>query len=308
MSTDDLDNIDFKNTTPKNVQRVQKMMSECIRHRGGPVPKSEYLKKLKEKREIFYSNKEIWDFLYSNNGVDLRMAQYAWSIGPKKSWEVLQGVEKNPDIYSQVAKEYRSKLISYSLEYENLFFEKIEKFEKIEEYVENIARNVMDESKNSKRDIEIFSENDWRCCHNLIQSYMYKKEFISDYFFTQMLEEALTENVMFDSQKQCGRYIEKIIKSYLTSGADLNNLDNQEKNINVLEIVFEVFSPNQETLYNLFKMGIQWDVSRIWGLSKQEEETGNAAWGEYQTVVQKNTIAHAIEDQTQTKPVSVRKI
>lgn len=308
MSTDSLDDIDFQNTTPENVGRVQKMMHECMKHRGGPVPKSEYLQKIKEKRENFYNNKDVWDFLYANNGFDLQMAQYAWSMGPKKAWEVLQGVEKNPEVYSEVSKEYRSRLRLYSKEYEDLFFEKIEKFEKIEEYVENIARNVMDESKNTQRDIEIFSQNDWRCCHNLIQSYMYKKEFISDHFFTQMLEEALTENVMFDSKKQCGRYMEKIIQSYLKSGADLNNLDNHDKNISVLEIIFESFSLNQETLYNLFKMGIQWDTSKIWGLSAQEKEAGDKAWEEYQTIIQKNTITHAIEDQTQTKSVSVKKI
>lgn len=309
MRTNDWENIDFQNTTPKHVQHVQKIMSECMRGRGGPVKKSEYLKKLQEKREEFYNNQKIWEYLYLNNGVDLQMAQSAWLIGPKKAWEVLQGVERHPEVYNQVAKEYRTNLRMFSREYDELFLKKRDKFEKIEEYVENIARNVTDETKNSKEDIDFFIQHNWMCCYNLIQSYMYKKDFVSSECLVDMLEEALTGSVLFDSKKQCEAYLEKSIKNYIKSGADLNCLENQEKTINILEIVFEVYSLSQETLYNLFETGIQWDPANTWGLTKQQKELGDEAWAEYQTVVQKNTINSSIEDQTQTRlNTSVRKI
>ena len=309
MSVDDLDNIDFQNTTPQNIQRVQKMMYECMKHRGGPVQKSEYLKKLQEKREGFYNNPKIWEYLYLNNGVDLQMAQSAWFIGPKKAWEVLQGVERHPEVYNQVAKEYRSQLVSFSREYDELFLKKREKFKKIEEYVENIARNVMDETKNSKEDIHFFIQNDWGYCYNLIQSYMYKKNLISNEFLFDMLDETFSGSILFDDKTQCEEYFEKSIQNYIKSGADLNCLEGPEKTINILEIIFEGYDLSHQTLYNLFTMGIIWDPSKICDLTTQQKELGDQTWDEYQTLVQKNTINNSIEDQTQTRlNTSVRKI
>lgn len=309
MSTNDLDKIDFQNTTQENIQRVQKMMYECMRHRGGPAQKSEYLKKLQEKREDFYNNQKIWEYLYLNNGVDLKMAQCAWEMGPKKAWEVLQGVEKNSQVYQQVAKEYRKNLRMFSLEYDNLFLKKREKFEKIEEWIEKIARNVMDENKNSKEDIGFFIQHDWICCYNLMQSYMYKKNFVSNECLVDVLEEALIESVLFDNKKQWEAYMEKSVKNYVTSGANLNCLEDQEKTVNILEIIFEGYDLNQETLYNLFKMGIKWEPSKIWNLNKKQKESGDEAWNEYQTLVQNNTITRSIEDHTQERlNTSVRKI
>lgn len=309
MSMNNLDDIDFQNTTTENVQRVHKMMSECMRHRGGPVQKSEHLKKLQEKREEFYNNPKIWEYLYSNNGVDLQMAQDAWRIGPKKAWEVLQGVEGNLEVYKQVAKEYRTKLRIFSREYDDLFLKKREKFEKIEEYVENIARNVMDENKNSKKDIDFFIQHDWGCCYNLIQSYMYKKSFVSNEFLFDILDETFSGSILFDDKTQCEEYLEKSIQNYIKSGVDLNCLEGPEKTINILEIIFESYNLSQKALHNLFEIGIQWEPSNIWGLTKQQKELGDQAWSEYQTIVQKNTITRSIEDQTQTRlHASARKI
>lgn len=304
MNTNELNNIDFQNSTAENVGRVQKLMIECMSSIGYGSHKQIYMQQLKKKREEFFNNQDVWSFLYTHNGINVKICEEAWRISPKKAWEVLQKIEQHKDLYQQVAKVYREKIIDFSNEYDELFDKNPKRFGDIERSVENIARNIVDVNKNSVNEIASFMPVHWNICGGLISSYMYQKNFIDNADLEEELEGVISGEFSSFEDKNFIGAIKKIIQGYVSSDADLNA-------IGTLSLILEYTNVTAEDLNDLFKMGLVWNGMASYHTTEEKKQLADSTWAKYQSDCQNKIITQSIEEvsgHSQTIFAPVRKI
>jgi len=292
MKKDIIENYDLKNSSPENIQRIQKAMVEAMGSIGWGSDKRAYIQQLKEKREEFFNNQDVWDFLYANNGINLKMCEEAWRISPKKAWEVLQNIETHSELYQQVGKSYRMVMINFSRNYDKMFDEKRKRFNDIEKSVENIARKIVDPEIFPPEDLSNFMGTSWlMLVGSLISSYTYRKEFISDDDLEEELEGVITEfspvEVETENFKQ---YLKKILQEYIKSGADAKFISASS-----LPLIIENGEFVEQDFIELFDIGLVWSQDIERSVNSHQFKIVSGAWEKHQSRQQKILIEQSLE-------------
>lgn len=292
MKKDIIENYDLKNSSPENILLIQKVMVEAMGSIGWGSDKRPYIQQLKEKREEFFNNQDVWGFLYAHNGINLKICEEAWRISPQKAWEVLQNIETHSQLYQQVGKSYRGTLINFSENYDNLFDKKQKRFHDIEKAVENIARKIVDPEIFSQKELCEFMKTSWLMLGGLMSSYTYKKEFVSDEDLEEELEGVITGEMspMEVGDKNFKEYLKKLIQGYITSGADAKFVSESS-----LHLILENEDFGEQDLIELFEIGLVFNKTIGRSVTNQQLKMASTAWEKHQSKQQKIMIEQSIE-------------